>query len=39
MNTLASNGEIGDPYEQRRVMRSAGWQGLVAAILGVDHCA
>ena len=28
-----------DPYEQRRVMRSAGRQGLVTAILGVDHCA
>jgi RNA-directed DNA polymerase len=27
------------PYEQRRVMRSAGRQGLVTAILGVDHCA
>jgi hypothetical protein len=39
MNRLASNGEIGEPYEQRRVMRSAGRQGLVTAILGVDHCA
>jgi retron-type reverse transcriptase len=28
-----------EPYEQRRVMRSAGRQGLVTAILGVDHCA
>jgi len=28
-----------DPYEQRRVMRSAGRQGLVTAVLGVDHCA
>jgi RNA-directed DNA polymerase len=28
-----------DPYEQRRVMRSAGRQGLVTTILGVDHCA
>jgi RNA-directed DNA polymerase len=27
------------PYEQRRVMRSAGRQGLVTTILGVDHCA
>jgi hypothetical protein len=27
------------PYGQRRVMRSAGRQGLVTAILGVDHCA
>jgi RNA-directed DNA polymerase len=27
------------PYEQRRVMRSASRQGLVTAILGVDHCA
>ena len=30
---------ISRPYEQRRVMRSAGRQGLVTAILGVDHCA
>jgi retron-type reverse transcriptase len=28
-----------DPYEQCRVMRSAGRQGLVTAIFGVDHCA
>ena len=27
------------PYEQRRVMRSAGLLGLVTAISGVDHCA
>ena len=27
------------PYEQCWVMRSAGRQGLVTAILGVDHCA
>jgi retron-type reverse transcriptase len=27
------------PYEQRRVMRSAGRQGLVTGILVVDHCA
>jgi len=31
--------EHNPPYEQRRVMRSAGRQGLVTAILGVDHCA
>src|SRR5271166_16597 len=31
--------EHNDPYEQCRVMRSAGRQGLVTAILGVDHCA
>jgi RNA-directed DNA polymerase len=31
--------EHNDPYEQRRVMRSAGRQGAVTAILGVDHCA
>jgi hypothetical protein len=39
MNRLAKTGEIADPYEQRRVMRSAGRQGAVTAILGVDHCA
>jgi hypothetical protein len=39
MNRLASTGETADPYGQRRVMRSAGRQGLVTAILGVDHCA
>ncbi|WP_263399629.1 RNA-dependent RNA polymerase family protein [Saccharopolyspora pogona] len=27
------------PYEQRRVMRSAGRDGLVTAVWGVDHCA
>jgi hypothetical protein len=31
--------EHNDPYEQRWVMRSADRQGLVTAILGVDHCA
>jgi retron-type reverse transcriptase len=31
--------EHNPPYEQRRVMRSTGRQGLVTAILGVDHCA
>ena len=31
--------EHNDPYEQRRVMRSAGRHGLVTAILRVDHCA
>ena len=31
--------EHNPPYEQRWVMRSAGRQGLVTAILGVDHCA
>jgi len=37
--TFANNGDKMPPYEQRRVMRSAGRQGLVTAILGVDHCA
>ena len=31
--------EHNPPYEQRRVMRSAGRLGLVTTILGVDHCA
>ena len=31
--------EHNPPYEQCRVMRSAGRQGLVTAIFGVDHCA
>jgi len=31
---VANNGEIGEPYEQRWIMRSAGRQGLVTAILG-----
>jgi len=37
--TFISTGLITPPYEQRWVMRSAGRQGLVTAILGVDHCA
>ena len=28
-----------DPYEQRRVMRSAGLLALVTAMLGIEHCA
>jgi hypothetical protein len=27
------------PYEQRRVMRSAGLPGLVTAMLALEHCA
>jgi hypothetical protein len=34
MNRLASNGEIGEPYEQCWVMRSAGLPGLVGARIG-----
>jgi hypothetical protein len=36
---LAKSGDRMPPYEQCWVMRSAGRQGLVTAILGVDHCA
>jgi hypothetical protein len=39
MNRFASTGETGDPYEQCRVMRSAGLPGLVTAMLALDHCA
>jgi hypothetical protein len=39
MNRFASTGETGDPYEQRRVMRSAGLLALVTATLGFEHCA
>jgi hypothetical protein len=39
MNRLASNGEIGEPYEQCRVVRSAGLPGLVTAMLALDRCA
>jgi hypothetical protein len=36
---LASNGDKMPPYEQCRVMRSAGLPGLVGAMLALDHCA
>jgi hypothetical protein len=39
MKRLASNGEIGDPYEQLRVMHSAGVSGLVRAESAIEHCA
>jgi hypothetical protein len=39
MNRLARTGEIGEPYEQCRVMRSAGLLALVTAMLALDHCA
>jgi hypothetical protein len=39
MNRLASTGDTGDPYEQCRVMRSAGLLALVTALLALDHCA
>jgi hypothetical protein len=39
MNKLAINGEIADPYAQRRVMRSAGLAGLVDAGSAGEHCA
>jgi hypothetical protein len=32
-------GDSGEPYEQCRVMRSAGLPALVTATLGVEHCA
>jgi hypothetical protein len=32
-------GDAGPPYAQRRVMRSAGLAGLVAAGLAGEHCA
>jgi len=36
---LASSGEITPPYEQRRVMRSAGLLALVTATLALERCA
>jgi hypothetical protein len=36
---LASSGDAMPPYEQRRVMRSAGLPALVTAALEVEHCA
>jgi hypothetical protein len=39
MNRFASTGLTDDPYEQCRVMRSAGLLALVTAMLALDHCA
>ena len=39
MNKLASNGEIGDPYEQRRIMPSARLFRLVRGGPVVERCA
>jgi hypothetical protein len=36
---LLSNGDKIEPYEQCRVMRSAGLLALVTATLALDHCA
>jgi len=36
---LLSNGDKIEPYEQCRVMRSAGLLALVTAMLALDHCA
>jgi hypothetical protein len=36
---LASSGDRIPPYEQCRVMRSAGVLALVTAMLALDHCA
>jgi hypothetical protein len=36
---LASSGETDAPYEQCRVMRSAGLLALVTAMLALEHCA
>ena len=38
MNRLASSGEIGDPYEQCRVMHSVGPSSLVKAGSGTERC-
>jgi hypothetical protein len=38
MAMLKINGLRMPPYEQCRVMRSAGLPALVAATLGVEHC-
>jgi len=32
-------GDSGEPYEQRRVMPSAGVLALVTAMLALEHCA
>jgi len=37
--TFIINGLITPPYEQRRVMRSAGLLALVTAMLAFQHCA
>jgi len=37
--TFSRHGEITPPYEQCRVMRSAGVLALVTAMLALDHCA
>jgi hypothetical protein len=37
--TFDKIGDSGEPYEQCRVMRSAGLPALVAAMLGVECCA
>jgi len=39
MNRFASNGEIAEPYAQRRVMRSEGVSVLVGAGSAVERCA
>jgi len=36
---LLSNGDKIEPYEQRRVMRSAGLLALVTATLAFERCA
>jgi len=36
---FASTGEIAEPYEQRRVMRSAGLDRLLLAGLTAERCA
>jgi hypothetical protein len=36
---LASSGDKIAPYEQCRVMRSAGLLALVTAMLALEHCA
>jgi hypothetical protein len=39
MNRFARIGETADPYEQLRVMHSAGVSGLVRAESAIEHCA
>jgi hypothetical protein len=39
MNKFASNGEIGEPYEQCRVMCSAGRSDLVGTVSVREHFA
>jgi len=36
---LGKIGDSGEPYEQGRVMRSAGLLALVRAMPGIGHCA